>query len=75
MALPPLHFSSTDQVSSNTGAGYATGTLGGGTVNFGGSGMGGGVGGGFNIGALVSQYWPLIAVAGAIWYFRRRSAR
>jgi hypothetical protein len=75
MALPPLQFSMSDQLSSNAGAGYGSGTVGGGTVNFGGSGMGGAVGGGFNIGAMVSQYWPLLAVAGAIWYFRRQRAR
>lgn len=29
-------------------------------------------GGSFNVGGLVSQYWPILAVAGAVWYFKFR---
>lgn len=70
MQLPPLNLSASSGAS--TGASTASGSLHGGTINFGGSGMGGG--GGFNVGGMVSQYWPLLAIAGAIWYYRRKRA-
>lgn len=73
MALPPLNLSLAN--SSGAGPGTAHGMFDGGTINFGGSGMGGGaVGNGLNLGTLVSQYWPLLAVVGVVWYMRRKRA-
>ena len=37
------------------------------TVNFGGK-----PGGGFNLGALVTDYWPLLLAVGAVWLIRRK---
>ena len=72
MPLPPLNLSASSGASA--GAQTVSSPFNGGTINFGGSGMGGAAGG-FNLGALVSQYWPILAVAGAIWYVRRKRAR
>ena len=66
--LPPLNLSASSAAS--LGPQTSSNPFNGGTVNFGGSGMG--ASGGFNVGGLVSQYWPILAVAGAIWYIKRR---
>lgn len=49
----------------------STSTFMGGDFYFGGSGSGGGRGA-FDLGALVSQYWPLFLLAGGIWYIRKK---
>jgi hypothetical protein len=65
-------FASSSSAGPSTSTGSATGT-----INFGGSGLGGtAVGGsGVNLGALVTQYWPLLLAAGVILYVRRKRAR
>jgi hypothetical protein len=29
-------------------------------------------GGGFDLGGLVTNYWPLLAVVGVVWYIKRK---
>lgn len=65
-------FASSSSAGPSTSTGSSTGT-----INFGGSGLGGTTVGpaGLNLGALVSQYWPVLLAAGVILYVRRRKAR
>ncbi len=70
MAIPNLSLQTSATSGANTGAAHAAGTLNGGEMNFGGSGMGSAVGGG--LGGAVMKYWPVLLAAGAIWYFRKK---
>jgi len=65
-------FGSSSSAGPSTSTGSSTGT-----INFGGSGLGGTTVGptGLNLGALISQYWPMLLAAGVILYVRRRKAR
>lgn len=65
MMLPPLNLSA----SSRSGDIADYGSFYGGTVNFGAASA---VGGGFDLGALVTQYWPLLAAVAVAVYIRRR---
>lgn len=56
--------------SAKSGDSHSSSSFLGGDFTFGGSGTGGS--GSFNIGGLVSQYWPLLAVAGAVWWLKYR---
>lgn len=70
MSLPSFASSSSAGPSTSTGSNT-------GTINFGGSGLGGASAGGagFNLTALVAQYWPLLLAAGVVIYVRRKRAR
>lgn len=72
MTIPNISASANSQAKS--GDAYSSGSQTTGDMSFGGSGSGGGgLGNGFNVGAMVSQFWPIFAVAGAIWWYRRKS--
>lgn len=59
--------------SAKSGDAYSSASMTSGDITFGGSGMGGSTtGNGLNVGSMISQYWPLFAAAGAIWYFRKK---
>lgn len=67
MPIPNISASATSGAKS--GDAYSSGSQTTGNMTFGGSGSGGAVAG---LGGAVLQYWPLLAVAGAIWYFRKK---
>lgn len=64
MAVPPLNLSMPSNATS--GAAYG-GTNGTGSFN-----VGRGSSGGVSLGALLQQYWPVLAAVGVILYLKRR---
>lgn len=67
--IPPLNLNQSSSAKSGDALNYGGFYSGDFTV-----GGGSALPGGFDIGGLVSQYWPLLAAVGALWYFRHKKA-
>lgn len=70
MVMPNISAQAKSEAKS--GDAYSSGSQITGEMNFGGSGSGGG-NSGMNLGAMATQYWPLLAAAGVIWWVRKKS--